>query len=107
MAIAAEPDARRDTFYAQVKKQALQPLWFSQNAVAPQDDAVYQVAEGSGYSVLDAKRFDWQVGDTFCVPSWCWQEHAARDREAVLYREQEYADNGGQQPITGRFEPAS
>src|SRR5579859_5150583 len=39
MAIAAEPDARRDTFYAQVKKQALQPLWLSQNAVAPQGDA--------------------------------------------------------------------
>ena len=83
-------------------------------------NAVYHVAQGSGFSVLDGQRFDWQTGDTFCVPTWCWQEHAATERDAILfeandlpvlqslalYREQEYADHDGQQVVTGAFAPA-
>jgi alkanesulfonate monooxygenase SsuD/methylene tetrahydromethanopterin reductase-like flavin-dependent oxidoreductase (luciferase family) len=70
--------------------------------------------------VLDGQRFDWQAGDTFCVPNWCWQEHAAGERDAVLfqasdlpvlqslalYREQTLADNDGQQSVGGAFQPA-
>jgi gentisate 1,2-dioxygenase len=47
--------------------------------------AVYHVAEGSGYSMLNGTRFDWKKGDTFAVPIWCWQEHAATDSDAVLF----------------------
>jgi gentisate 1,2-dioxygenase len=46
---------------------------------------VYHVAEGRGYSVLDGHRFDWERGDTFAVPIWCWHEHAAPDDDAVLF----------------------
>jgi len=46
---------------------------------------VYHVAEGRGYSLLDGVRFDWERGDTFAVPIWCWHEHVAPDEDAVLF----------------------
>ena len=39
---------------------------------------IYQVAKGSGHSIIDGKRFDWRERDIFCVPSWAWHEHAMR-----------------------------
>ena len=76
---------------------------------------VYQVAKGSGYSIIGGKRFEWQERDIFCVPSWAWHEHAnASDRDDAclftfndlpvmralgLYREEAYGDNGGQQLV--------
>ncbi len=76
---------------------------------------LYQVCKGSGYSIIDGKRFDWQEKDIFCVPSWAWHEHAnASDTEDAclfclndlpvieklgLYREQAFGDNGGNQPV--------
>ncbi len=36
---------------------------------------VYQCAKGSGYSIIDGKRYDWKERDIFCVPSWAWHEH--------------------------------
>lgn len=78
---------------------------------------IYYVAEGRGTSVLEGKRFDWQFGDTFVVPNWCWHEHAAVDRDAVLFaaddspvlkavdllREQPFPDNDGHQIPTDTF----
>jgi mannose-6-phosphate isomerase-like protein (cupin superfamily) len=32
--------------------------------------SVYHVVDGSCYSIIDGKRFDWNRGDTFCIPSW-------------------------------------
>jgi gentisate 1,2-dioxygenase len=46
---------------------------------------VYHVAEGGGYSVIGGARFDWQEGDTFVVPAWCWHEHASEQGGAVLF----------------------
>ncbi|HEX6513205.1 MAG TPA: cupin domain-containing protein, partial [Chloroflexota bacterium] len=49
-------------------------------------NTIYHVADGSGFSVIDGVRFDWQKSDTFCVPNWCWHEHAASpDGEAILF----------------------
>jgi len=75
---------------------------------------LYHVAKGRGHSVIDGKRFDWQERDIFCVPSWAWHEHANDQpgedaclfclsdlpvmRALGLYREQAFAENGGQQP---------
>jgi gentisate 1,2-dioxygenase len=75
--------------------------------------AVYHAAEGRGYSILNGARFDWEKGDTFAVPIWCWQEHAAAESDAVLFsftdepiltplglvRSQPFSDNGGFQSI--------
>lgn len=76
---------------------------------------IYQVAKGSGHSVIDGKRFDWQERDIFCVPSWAWHEHAnasVNDDACLfafndmpvmnslgLYREEAFGDNGGHQPL--------
>lgn len=76
---------------------------------------LYQVAKGSGYSIINGRRFDWQEHDIFCVPSWAWHEHAnaSQTEDACLfcfndlpaikamgfYREEALADNGGHQPI--------
>ena len=85
-------------------------------------NTIYHVAEGSGYSVIDGVRFDWQRSDTFCVPNWCWHEHAAGpDGDAVLfaasdapilhalgvYREQAYTANDGHQSVSGAFDPTA
>jgi gentisate 1,2-dioxygenase len=74
---------------------------------------IHHVVEGSGYSVIDGQRFDWKQHDTFCVPTWCWQEHAANSEDAVLftcqdvpvlqalglYREETYTGDGHQQEL--------
>ena len=73
---------------------------------------LYQVAKGSGYSIINGQRFDWQERDIFCVPAWAWHEHvnASSTEDACLfcfndlpvmeklglYREQ--ALEGGHQP---------
>lgn len=77
---------------------------------------MYQVAKGSGYSVIDGKRFDWQEKDIFCVPSWAVHEHAnGSDSEDAclfqfndypvmqalgLYREEAWTENGGYQTVS-------
>ena len=77
-------------------------------------NVVYQVAKGSGYSVVGGRRFDWAEKDIFCVPSWTWHEHAnasASDdaclfsfndfpvmEKLALWREQAFPDDGGHQP---------
>lgn len=78
-------------------------------------NVVYQVAKGSGYSVIAGRRFDWEEKDIFCVPSWAWHEHAnsSDSDDACLFsfndfpvieklsfwQEQPYPDNGGHQPV--------
>lgn len=37
---------------------------------------IYQVAKGSGYSVIEGVRYDWTERDIFVVPSWAAHEHA-------------------------------
>ena len=80
--------------------------------------AIYQVARGNGFSIVDGQRFDWQERDIFCVPSWAWHEHAngssSEDaclfnfndlpviRSLGLYREESYADHGGHQTTVQR-----
>lgn len=77
---------------------------------------LYQVAKGSGYSIINGQRFDWQEHDIFCVPSWAWHEHAnaSQTEDACLfcfndlpaiesmgfYREEALADNAGHQPVS-------
>ncbi|NMM42868.1 cupin domain-containing protein [Rhodospirillaceae bacterium KN72] len=76
---------------------------------------LYQCSKGSGYSVINGKKFEWSERDIFCVPSWAWHEHAnASDSEDAclfcfndlpvmralgLYREEAFGDNGGHQPL--------
>ncbi len=76
---------------------------------------IYQVAKGSGYSIINGQRYDWQERDIFCVPSWAFHEHvnASQSDDACLfcfhdlpvmkslglYREEALGENNGHQPI--------
>jgi gentisate 1,2-dioxygenase len=82
-------------------------------------DTVYQVVEGSGYSIINGLRFDWEEHDIFVVPSWAMHEHVNGSRTADaclfsyndqpvmqalgLYREEELIDNDGYQELKGIF----
>jgi gentisate 1,2-dioxygenase len=83
------------------------------------NSAVYHVFEGRGFSVINGKRFDWEKGDFFVVPTWAWHEHANESQEEAilfsvqdtpvmkalgLYREECHRENQGHQKITGSFE---
>lgn len=46
---------------------------------------IYHVARGSGHSIVDGERLEWDFGDSFCVPSWCTEEHGCDDQGAVLF----------------------
>lgn len=76
---------------------------------------LYQCCKGSGYSIINGQRFDWQERDIFCVPNWMFHEHvngSASDDACLfafhdlpvmkalgLYREQAFGENDGHQPI--------
>lgn len=81
-------------------------------------NVVYQVAKGSGHSVVAGRRMDWTEKDIFCVPSWAWHEHANGSEtddaclfsfndfpvleKLALWREQALAADGGHQPALNR-----
>lgn len=48
---------------------------------------VYHVFRGRGYTVADGVQIDWEEGDFFALPPWCWHEHAngSTTDEAVLF----------------------
>jgi gentisate 1,2-dioxygenase len=76
---------------------------------------VYNVAKGSGHSIIAGRRYDWKKNDIFVVPSWAWHEHVnGSDRDDAvlfsfsdipsmqalgLYREEALAENGGYQTL--------
>jgi gentisate 1,2-dioxygenase len=78
---------------------------------------IYQVAKGSGCSIINGQRFDWTERDIFCVPSWAFHEHsnASSSDDACLfcfsdlpvmhslglYREEALAESGGHQVVSG------
>jgi gentisate 1,2-dioxygenase len=46
----------------------------------------YHVVEGTGYSVVDGRRLDWEEKDVFTVPTWSFHEHVnSGDRPAFLF----------------------
>jgi len=79
---------------------------------------VYHAFRGSGYTVINGVRFDWQQGDYFVVPNWAWHEHVAHE-DSFLFsvsdlpimekfdveQEQAYESNNGHQEIKEEFKP--
>jgi gentisate 1,2-dioxygenase len=48
---------------------------------------VYHAFRGSGVTVIDGKKYEWEQGDCFVVPLWSWHSHQNRskDDEAILF----------------------
>ncbi len=70
------------TFFAQMLRPGEATLASKQNA-----SLIYTVLEGSGYSIIGGRRFDWEPFDTFCVPGGEWVEHAngSGSQDAILF----------------------
>ena len=48
--------------------------------------SVYHVVSGSGRSIIGDTEYEWEAGDTFCIPSWYKYQHYANSEEVYLYR---------------------
>jgi gentisate 1,2-dioxygenase len=48
---------------------------------------VYHAFRGSGATMIDGQRFEWQRGDCFVVPLWAWHSHqnSSQSDEALLF----------------------
>ena len=44
----------------------------------------FHVIEGSGYSVVDGQRLDWEDKDVFCVPGWAFHEHINTGKQPAI-----------------------
>lgn len=77
---------------------------------------IYQVHQGSGYTVINGERFDWKKGDYFCIPNWAWHEHVPAEDSYLfsvndlpimerfdLEKSQNLEENNGEQKIIGEF----
>ena len=97
------------------------PLNFKGKAHRHVHSCVYYVHKGSGYTIMDGQRFDWEEGDFFALPAWVWHEHVntSDSEEAYLFstndlpimevfdfeREEAYTENDGHQEIKEIFKP--
>jgi gentisate 1,2-dioxygenase len=78
----------------------------------------FYVFRGRGATIVDGVQMDWQAGDFFALPPFCWHEHLnATQDEAVLFsttdepvmealdmlREEAYPEGGGYQAVTGTY----
>ena len=84
--------------------------------------AVYHVAQGEGFTIVDGQRFNWRKGDILAIPPWAVHEHgnSSASTDAVLfsiqdlpvlnalglYYEEEMKENGGHQNVTSTFKAA-
>jgi gentisate 1,2-dioxygenase len=48
---------------------------------------IYHAFKGSGTTVINGQKFEWDQGDCFVVPLWSWHSHQNRskDHEAILF----------------------
>lgn len=82
--------------------------------------ACYHVLEGSGYTVINGVKYEWEQGDFFVIPPWSWHEHhntgtadahlfSLNDRPVLemlgLDHEEAYPDHNGNQVIERTFLP--
>ncbi len=80
---------------------------------------VYYVFEGSGYSIIDGVKFEWEKGDLFVIPNWACHEHVNPTKEKALlfsindrptlelldkYRMEPFKENNGHQEIKSIFQ---
>jgi gentisate 1,2-dioxygenase len=94
------------------------PKGFRTKAQRHTHASIHQVYKGSGYSIINGVRFDWEEGDFFCVPNWAWVEHVAAEdtyffttndlpimEKFDVEKREVYDKNNGQQEVTSEFKP--
>lgn len=56
------------------------------------------VLTGQGYSIVDDKRFEWNEGDTLCIPLFAWHQHFNTGKEParfLVHHDRPYMENMG------------
>lgn len=48
-------------------------------------ESVIVILEGSGYSLIEGERIDWQAGDAIYTPRWTWHSHINTGDTEVRY----------------------
>ena len=92
------------------------PKDFHTKALRHTHSVIYQVHQGSGYTIINGVRFDWKKGDYFCIPNWAWYEHVAAEDSYLfsvndlpimerfdIEQMQSFDSNNGYQDITDEF----
>jgi quercetin dioxygenase-like cupin family protein len=44
-------------------------------------ETILYVLEGKGYSIVEDKRVDWEMGDAVYIPVWAWHHHVNLDQD--------------------------
>jgi gentisate 1,2-dioxygenase len=79
--ITGQPPYPTLTYRAQLLRPGESTLPFRHTA-----SDTYCVMDGTGYTEIDGKRFDWGRNDFFVVPSYSWRKHVNTGKgDAVLY----------------------
>ena len=81
--------------------------------------SLYQAFRGRGSTIVDGVELEWEEGDMFALPPWCWHEHRNASAsepaylfstndiplyEAIgLYIEHPYEEADGHQPVTDSY----
>ena len=48
--------------------------------------AINIIMQGSGYTIVDGEKIEWERGDTVTTPAWCYHEHYNTGTEdAIIY----------------------
>lgn len=63
------------------------PAGFRTRAHRHTASVVYHAFHGRGRSIIAGESFEWEQGDYFVVPPWCWHEHenGSGDKPALLF----------------------
>lgn len=82
--------------------------------------AIYHIIEGTGYTIIDGQKFEWETGDFFILPPWSHHEHVNTGScDAILFSfndkpvmeklqlefSESYEQNDGHQVIEKVFVP--
>jgi len=48
--------------------------------------AIYHILQGTGYTVVEGERYNWEKGDTLACPAWHYHEHFGEgDEDTLMY----------------------
>ena len=91
----ANPATGKYPFPTMATFMQLLPKGFSGKPSRTTENAVYNVAEGSGRVTIEGKAFDFEPHDIFVAPSWCEVSFVARE-ESVIFS---YSDRAAQEAM--------
>tara|TARA_Y100000310_G_scaffold297860_1_gene331239 strand:+ start:82 stop:543 length:462 start_codon:yes stop_codon:yes gene_type:complete len=47
-------------------------------------EALIFILEGSGYSIIESEKVEWEAGDALYIPPWSWHQHFNTDPDKVV-----------------------